>query len=141
MREINIEKIMEEIRAEIKDKYGDEAISFASVKKEEFSESVFDLEGFRQVLHQANMSYEMNYYFPLPGGIKGFVKRTVRKFGAFLGLPLTQAQTDYNARTVRMFNELNNYIDYQDAKTKELERLIENLEEKIARMEQNEAKK
>ena len=102
MREINIEKIMEEIRAEIKEKYGDEAVSFETVKKEEISEAAFDLKNFREALHWANLNYEMNYYFPLPGGVKGFVKRTVRKLGAFLGLSLTRMQTDYNANIVRM---------------------------------------
>ena len=141
MREINIEKIMEEIRAEIKEKYGDEAVSFETVKKEDMPVSAFDLQSFREELHLANLTYEVNYYFPLPGGLKGLVKKTIRKLGAFLGLPMAQQQTDYNAKTVRMLNQLNHYIEYQEDKNKELERIIEGLEERIVRMEQCEAKK
>lgn len=141
MREIDIEKIMEEIRAEIKEKYGDEAVSFETVKKEEILSPAFDLAEFRQELHHLNTGYEINYYFPLSGGIKGLMKRVVRKLGAFLGFPITQKQTEYNVWVVRSFNQLNSYIDDQDARNKELERIIEGLEERIVRMEQREAKK
>lgn len=141
MKEINIEKIMEEIRAEIKDKYGDAAVNFETVKQEGSTGTALDLSAFREELHYANLNYEMNYYFPLPGGVKGFVKKVIRKLGAFLGFSLTQKQTEYNAKTVRMFNQLNNYIEYQEAKNKELERIIEALEERVVKLEQCEAKR
>ena len=138
MREINIEKIMEEIRADIKEKYGEDAASFETVKQEAVTLEALDLAAFREELHHANMNFEIEYYFPLPGGIKGLVKKIIRKMGAFLGLVLTKKQTDYNAKMVRMFNQMHNYINYHEAKNKELEQTLEVLEERIAKLERME---
>lgn len=141
MKEINIEKIMEEIREEIKEKYGEEAASFEEVKKEAVERNVFDAREYREELYHANMNWELNYFAPLPGGIKGTFKKLIRKMGTFLGAPLVQRQNDYNAKVVRMFNQLSNYMDYQEERNKELERIIEGLEERITKIEKCGARK
>ena len=134
MREIDIEKIMEEIRAGIKEEYKEEIISFQQAKENIENNSLFDVAVFRDELYHANMNFEKKFYFDVGTGIKGFFKKFIRKLVTFLGVPLVEHQNDYNAKVVRMFNQLNNYIDEQEEKMKELERVIEGLEEKIARL-------
>ncbi len=99
MQEVNVEKIMEEIRAGIKAK---------GYRKNTTQEQQADLSGLMmQMRHAAFIPWRR----PLPAGIRGAVKRVIQKCTGFLIAPVTEDQTRYNQMTVEALEQM-----YQEVK-------------------------
>lgn len=131
--EINVEKIMEEIRDEIKKKgYKPDAMAFETVQAD--NADAFQKSLFNEEVRNVNLSFQVPYYFPIEGKMT-FVKRVIRKLGCFLMVPILNNQNTFNAHVTRTINQMAQYIEYQERKEKELNRIIEGLEEKVARLQ------
>ncbi len=131
--DINIEKIMAEIRADIKKKgYKADAVKFETVQAG--NAEVFNKNTFGEEVRNVNMSYQVSYYFPIEGKMS-FFKRVIRKLGCFLHVPILNNQNAFNAHVTRTFNQMALYIEQQERKEKELNRVIEELEEKVAALQ------
>lgn len=122
MVDINIEKIMEEIRNEIKDKgYTNDMLSFNDVQVDSTDVNVnkFDKVVFNEELYTLNTLWNIQLYHNL-GDAKGikskiivFIKRVIRKCVKFYIEPIINEQSTFNATAVRTFNLLNCYITEQ----------------------------
>lgn len=128
--EINIEKIMEEIRQEIKDRgfiestlrFDDIPLSYSDMGTD--SEE-FNRDEFQKSLDYINLNWDVPYYFNIgTNKIIVFVKRIIRKLVKFLVWPINQKQNEMNANFVRSINQIRNYID-NEASTKNQ---VDNLE-------------
>ena len=107
--EINIEKIMQDIRAEVEAEGPWEDIPAFEPFAQETAQSG---ESYPESRGYLNRNYELNYYWELgPRGLKTFVKRAIRKLLKFLLPPLLTRQTEFNARVVRCVNGLQEQMD------------------------------
>ena len=128
MENIDIEKIMEEIRQEIKEKgYKESDLSFSDIPitdqadiEESYNEQVL-LENIRG----ANQSTRVDFYKPIDGGIKGLIKKIIRKMVKPIILHLCQEQEIFNAYTVRTINQLYSYNKQLEKRIEDLEKIIE----------------
>jgi len=144
--EINIEKIMEEIRAEIKEKQLLEeipsfedipiqgqtstAVVSANISEENYREH------YLENLDYLNRNVEMIYYFDLGNNpVKKFIKRAIRKVLKFLLYPITQQQTAFNAHAVRCLNATRDYMQDQTVKSN-VEDMMNLQIERLAELEQ-----
>ena len=138
MIEINIEKIMEEIREDIKSKHmNDASVKFNEVTGVAEVGEVFNHNEFKGHLHYLNTGWQIQFFVEVGNGIKGAFKKLIRKMLVFIGVPITEQQTTFNAYVVRSFNEMERYICMQESRQKELEQIIEDLEDKIAELRNN----
>lgn len=128
--EINIEKIMEEIRQDIKNKgfveiaprFEDIPLSYSDMGME--SEE-FDRTEFQKSLDYINLNWDVPYYFNIGSKkITVFIKRVIRKLVKFLVWPINQKQNEMNANFVRSINQIRNYIDNED----NIKNQVDNLE-------------
>lgn len=120
MSEINVEKIMEEIRSEIKTKgYISDILSFGDVTIEDpgnVSEK-FDRESFNAELFNLNSNWNVNPNREVEWrpGFKGkcvmLFKKFIRKCIRFYLTPIVFEQDLFNATTVRLLNMLNLYVE------------------------------
>jgi SAM-dependent methyltransferase len=69
------------------------------------------------------------------GGPKGFVKRVLRKFMRWYVEPLAADQRVYNDSVLKLVDALSERADTSRAARHELERLVRELEERLARLE------
>lgn len=135
--EINIEDVMNEIRAEIKEKgYTADMLSFEDVVKASpvsvntDRSAIDDLHG---AIVYLNTSYTVPESIPVKGNaIVRFVKKVIRKLCRFYVKPIVMTQNEFNALCVRAFNDVNAYID-ETSKTSvtELENKVNMLELKL----------
>lgn len=130
METINIEQIMEEIRAEIKEKgYKERELSFNDIpiKQETQSElsEAYSSERLDSLINAANASTRVDFYRPITdGGLKGMVKKAIRKIMKPLLLPLCQDQEAYNSILVQTINQMKLFIDAQEQRISDLEMII-----------------
>lgn len=128
MNNIDVEEIMEKIRAEIKEKgYKESDLSFSDVPIPAFTEAAkeeFDLVTLQGRLRGVNETYGVDYYKVIEnGGIKGFIKKAIRKTLKFLLYPLRQNQERFNSFSAQTMNQLFLYIQLQEKRINELENL------------------
>lgn len=128
MNDINVEEIMEKIRIEIKEKgYKESDLSFSDVPISSFAElsqESFDLNRLRERLQRVNDTHGVDYYKVIEdGGIKGFIKKVIRKTLKFLLYPLCQNQEQFNSFSAQAMNQLFLYIELQEKRINELENL------------------
>lgn len=148
MQNIDVEKIMEEIRENIKKRgYTADMLSFNDVKAQMPDNSggvtTFNVHELRTQVQDTNLHCGLQYYVMIPkGGVKSFVKRSIRKLLRFLILPIVDEQNIFNSCAARSFNQLEAYVQEQqeihdqDVKTIELlEEKIENLTKRCEDME------
>lgn len=138
MSELNVEKIMEEIRNEIKVKgYTDDMLSFNDITTENFNSNIekFEQNRFNEELFNLNSIWNVN---PNRGiekkkGIKGkcitLFKKIIRKCIRFYLSPIVFEQNSFNATTVRLFNLMNLYMEENGKLLNEVERLKREQEE------------
>lgn len=124
MKEINVEEIMEEIRADIKERNLLETdLKFQDV---EVLNDVFRMMIWQDELKMANIYSTINLYGDVGGsGIKRFVKRFIRKCVRFYVQPMLEQQNKFNAHCVRVLNEMNLYISENEKRIKEIEEKID----------------
>lgn len=115
--EIDIKKIMEEIRQEIRERgYCQSDIKFEDIPIDHedlgTDREEFNREEFQKNIDYINARWEVAYYFPIgEGKIRIFIKRVIRKLVKFLIYPMNQDQNEMNASFVRCINQLRNYVD------------------------------
>ena len=134
MQEIDVEKIMEEIRQEIKEKgYKESDLSFQDIPVSKVVNEIirqeYSPQEFQNLLRQMNGSTNTHFYRPVGGGIKGFVKKVVRKLIAPIVLPVCEEQELFNSLTVQTMNQMQLYIELQEKRINELEKMISGEEE------------
>lgn len=130
MKEINVEKIMEEIRADIEKRgLSEEDLNFQDVMVQS---TVFQITRFQDELKMANIYSNINLHNDVGGsGIKRFIKRVIRKCVRFYIQPMLEQQNEFNAHCVRTLNEMNLYVSACEENRRELEQKIEYLEKII----------
>lgn len=135
MENINIEKIMEEIRQDITEKgYTNDMLSFNDVVLDTSDLCVqkFDKVKFNEELYALNHNWEVKAYRAIPGNgsfkskISGFIKKVIRKCVKFYVEPINTDQNTFNAITVKMFNLVECYIS-ETKKNEELNTTVEKL--------------
>ncbi|WP_434309607.1 hypothetical protein [Hominifimenecus sp. rT4P-3] len=110
---INVEKIMEEIRQEIKEKgYDASMLSFQEIDGADEKgrlelEEHFSMEELERRVQEANMHATVPWYYPVEGNaLACFVKKVIRKFGRFMLIPVVETQNESNHAMVRCLNQL-----------------------------------
>ena len=144
MQEINIEEIMNEIRADIAAKgYSRNTLSFDDIMLDDdcMKCNQFDKMEFSQELYVLNHNWEIMAYrqFGDNGGIWGrlrtFFKKVIRKTVKFYVEPIVEDQNRYNASTTRSMNLLECYINEQNVEILELRNQIQEMESRISKLE------
>lgn len=125
---VNIEKIMSDIRQEIKDKgYSYNMLSFSEVTEivADNGDGV-DLNEIENNMNYLNNSYNIVSYRPLTGNkLVIFVKRVIRKLTKFYVEPIVAAQNEFNAFNVRVLNALFKNIRQQSEEQSEMDKINE----------------
>lgn len=118
---VNIEEIMNDIRAEIKEKgYTSDMLSFNDVAAVSLTagEEGFSKDDYNGVVSYLNAAHVVPVSMPLPGNpIIVFIKKIIRKFTRVTIRPITEHQTVYNAYTARAFNMIGSYMEENSAAT------------------------
>ena len=112
--EVNIEKIMSEIRDEIKEKgLTSDMLSFDDVLNMGFhGASDYDERSISSALYSVNGSHTIPVEPPITGNpIAVFVKKLIRKLTRFYVRPARERQNDYNAHVARALNVIGRYIE------------------------------
>ena len=116
MNEINVEKIMAEIRAQIPGQDADwAALRFEDVPMEstgeELSAAAFDKRAFEKSVAALGAMDTVEFFHPIPGGrIKTFAKRVVRKLIRFCVEPICQEISAFHGALLRAFQELRGFV-------------------------------
>ncbi len=137
---IDIEQIMDEIRAKIKERgYTEDMLKFRDVALDmNVSMDVFNAEVFGKVVEQTNANSHINYYeIPLGGGLKGFVKKCIRKMISFAIPAIVYQVNEYNRSATQSINQLHAFVKKYDSEMKEKDRQIAELKKKIEQLEKN----
>lgn len=129
---IDVEEIMNQIRADIKEKgYKESDLNFTDIaikEREAVLANSFNRMEYSNSLSRANAYVNPGFYSTNIGsGIKGIVKKVIRKAIAPIMLPVCERQEIYNAASVRTLNQLNFYINELEARISELETEIQSL--------------
>ncbi|MCI8316859.1 MAG: hypothetical protein HFH74_17850 [Lachnospiraceae bacterium] len=137
MGELNVEKIMEEIREEIKEKgYTNDMLGFSEVTWEDtgINAERFDWIKYNEELFLLNSTWNVNPNREIQNklGIKGkcttLFKRFVRKCIRFYLSSIVQDQVSFNATTVRLINMLTLFVNENMILSDEIDRLREEQE-------------
>ncbi len=132
MAELNVEKIMEEIRNEIKEKgYTNDALSFSDIISEDKGVNIerFDRTRFNEELFSLNILWNVdpNRLIEKKPGIKGkcitIFKKIVIKCIRFYLSPIVWEQDAFNATSARLFNMMNLYMEENEKLSEEVSRL------------------
>jgi hypothetical protein len=115
---VNVEKIMEEIRREIKEKgLSNDLLSFEDIpvpdKISTLTDAigVFDRQNFLNSNKVLNNSYRVSLWQPLYGNrLKLFIKKILRQLIRPITQPVIEEQTAFNSAVMRNLNEIRNYI-------------------------------
>lgn len=132
MGELNVEKIMEEIRSEIKEKgYTNDMLSFSDIIVDEKGVDVekFEKVRFNEELINLNMFWNVNPIRPIEKkpGIKGklicLYRKVVRRCIRTYISPIVWEQDTFNATAVRLLNMVNLYMEENMRLSEEVTRL------------------
>lgn len=137
--ELDIEKIMDEIRQEIKDKRETtEILSFEEIPFESASvntEDKFSLNVLNENVNISNERYLIQAYRPLNGNpLFIFIKKVIRKLIKFYIEPIVNDQNNFNVSILRSMNAVRSFINennYDSERVKELEKSLKLMEIKI----------
>ena len=138
--DINIESIMQEIKAEIKEKgYNNDLLSFNDIVIDTsgMNASNFDKIAFNEEIYTVNHTWNVQAYRVLSGSkVALFFKKVVRKMVYFFVEPIVLEQDGFNASVVRLMNQINCYDDETKEQNELLQKQVEELTEKIKKFEQ-----
>lgn len=113
MQSIDVEKIMEEIRQEIKEKgYKESDLDFTDIAVASAKSVVsgYDREELDQQAAYLNANCQNPIYFPLSGNpIKVFCQRILRRCWLFVIFQAFQFQNRFNCSVTRFLNQVRNY--------------------------------
>ena len=129
---VDVEKIMQEIRDEIKEKGLDkEILSFESIQPVHSGsgEDSFDYEFFIDNVNKANATCLIELDKPLQGNpVSVFIKRVVRKLTRFYIAPVVSTQAEFNAYVTRSINSIRFYIEEQMNQQEQLGELLKRID-------------
>ncbi|MSS64499.1 hypothetical protein [Velocimicrobium porci] len=132
MQKINVQKIMEEIREEIKEKgYTEDMLSFHEipVRTDQILDAIpaENKTIFTSTINQVRNASYIPWYRPVPNGIKGFIKKVIRKCVGFVVAPITDDQNIYNSLNITLVEQLCNRVEEQQEQILKLEKCIADL--------------
>lgn len=133
--QIDVQKIMEQIREEIKEKgYKESDLSFSDIEIKEKCEILtnrFDENEYINCLNQAN-SYASSVFYSINvgNGLKGLIKRVIRRLISPIMVPVCERQEIYNASSVRTLNQMNLYMTELEKRVIDLEKEVDKLKNK-----------
>lgn len=139
MAEVNIEKIIQKIRAEIKEEgINQEILDFDKFAEFDTGYEVdetagkFDLLFFYGSMNKVNAHYLYEFNRPIYGNpISVFIKKTIRKITRFYIQPLAIDQMQFNTYNMQALNCIRDYIIDQEKNRviiEEMSKKIETLE-------------
>ncbi|MDD3220935.1 MAG: hypothetical protein EOM34_06750 [Clostridia bacterium] len=140
---VDVEEIMKEIRERIANRGVDEKpLSFDEAMADKVCEAGFvaETQYVDSTLHHyvfsSNQGHNIPFYQMIPkGGVKSFIKRSIRKLIAPTVLPLRDAQNVYNANVVQALIQLESYTLEKNDLLEKQEELIEQMAAKIDKLE------
>jgi hypothetical protein len=117
MNDINVEKIMEEIRADIKARnLKEEDLGFQDVKGSITRLGTFDFQHLQEELNMANMYTYLNTNEAISGNcLKKLIKKVIRKCISFYVQPLIDKQNQFNFHCMHALEEINLFIKEQES--------------------------
>ncbi|MDR1074560.1 MAG: hypothetical protein LBL45_12975 [Treponema sp.] len=140
---VDIEKILADIRKEIKEKgYASDMLGFDVSFNNDFASLFSEVDLFapvdvRQDVENLHKHWEIALYEPLRGNpLSIFVKRCVRKLTHFLLEPIVFEQRLFNASTVRIIAKIKSFMD----KNADVESQVATLELFLRKYVENETK-
>lgn len=139
MIKIDVEKIMEEIRENIKERgYTNDLLSFQDIEINANAYATkFSVSELEKWMKYTNSSHRIEYYHQVipHNSLKNNVKAIIRKCLRFLLQPLVEEQNYYNANLVKTINQMNLFIQEQIQQNEEYEDRIEMLEKKLKELD------
>lgn len=131
MKEINVEEIMAEIRADIKARgLVDDAPDFDSVIMSDV-DFEYDKHVMIAQIDGMHRDYNVQWYKEIVGNkLKIFVKKVIRKMISFVIGPMNAEQVQFNFDTMNAVTQMASYIIECEEKIDELEKRIATIEEK-----------
>lgn len=134
MQEIDIEKIMEEIRQEIRDKgYKEEDLDFADIAviSTKTVTAGYDPEELERQAAYLNANSQNPICFPLSGNpVKVFLQKVLRRCFLFVIFQAFQFQNRFNISVTCFLNQVRNY----QAENSELKEQLKKQQEQIDRI-------
>ena len=142
--QINIEDIMQEIRAEIREKgYADNEIPFSDIAcLVGGTEVPFDMKDYLDDISMMDESRTVLAYRDISSTRKGvgklitFVKKVIRKMVCFYVEPLVDDQNRFNELTTKVVAQTVRRYNDDDARIEELEKKIYKCERRIRELEE-----
>lgn len=129
---IDVEAIMEEIRADIADHaYNEKMIDFEDIDPEDSLKRVdcnafYDRVVLQDAVSECIRRQEIPWYRPVEGNaFVRFVKKVMRKSTAFFVAPIADDQSCYNRNVTESLSQLLSYIDQQEKKMKKLQEEVD----------------
>ena len=123
MQQINVEQIMAQIRADIKEKgYTADMLSFEDVpfSQKNTAERDFTADGVRQMRKLASVSWR----HPVNLGIKGILKKILYKLTGFIVAPMAEDQTAFNRAAADAVEQLSGAVFRQQKEIDLMKRKI-----------------
>lgn len=138
MAEVNVESIMEEIRAKIKEEGLDASkLSFEDIfmQSEELGTDIGDYrkEELISSCTYMNNHYEVSVWHPINsvqpvlGSFITFGKKVMRKLTRFFIQPIVEDQDHFNMHATRSMNQVRNYLIQKDKLLEESDKLIDEM--------------
>lgn len=134
INKIDVDEIMQQIRAEIKEKGLDSSmLSFEDVpfdKEVSHADSEFRIGSLLQSVEYLNIRNQIEPYKPITGNPAAvFVKKVIRKLVKFYFLPVITEQNALNHHTANAVQQLSSYVSADSAvDVKALEAKVEEME-------------
>ena len=134
INKIDVDEIMQQIRAEIKEKGLDSSmLSFEDVpfdKEVSHADSEFRIGSLLQSAEYLNIRNQIEPYKPITGNpVAVFVKKVIRKLVKFYFLPVITEQNALNHHTANAVQQLSSYVSADSAvDVKSLEAKVEEME-------------
>lgn len=128
---IDVTKIIEEIRAEIKLKgYTNDMLSFSDISIK--SSDIFDSDFFDDKFVEMNRKWEVLYYRPIAdNAVKSFFKKAIRKLIKPIMFPIVTEQLEFNVSVVQVLNQIRLYMEKEAKEKDNLLKRVEDLEAKL----------
>lgn len=128
MAKINIEEIMEEIRQEIKNKgISEDLLEFSDPSLAGLSVPIFCKQEMMADLQAVNESYYVDPVRPLGSGVKGAIKKILRRCMLFYVKPMVEEQNLYNINVMDTLKQMYAYVCTQETYKKRMDRMLERL--------------
>ncbi len=134
--EVDVKEIMKELKQQAKaKKLEQDVLNFDEMGVSVSTESLqyaepYNRDEFIRELTEVNAHYWIDSDVDIGNvrGLKGKIKKVIKKLTGFIIIPLVERQNEYNTVSVRAFNQIRNYMlthDNVDKKVEELQGVLE----------------